>query len=211
MESVRSLPSGCWCVAFHQLDWTPKQRLAERFRVVAVKDVVSHERITGTAQAPANTSRRKRRQHGDMLDQRAASALRLVHLEEVSAAKQAPRSCRGGSRLTQLLTGLGRRAPERRELFPKAVQNTQPAIPLMLDETLVVQSLRTSRRRAACALADFAWQRDRLCQVAHVCFCVHWSRVMNPVRTGRITASTPWVKLCTAWWPEQRRSRCHGS
>ena len=89
--------------------------------------------------------RRRRRRPGDDLERRAARAEMLVHLGELSSARQALEGASVASGSNQSLAMLSDRLPILRDPIPEEVTHHVPSSPLELDE---------HRRSSICA---FCW------------------------------------------------------
>ena len=103
--------------------------------------------VTGT------TARcRRRRGKQDTIQARAARALGLVHMGELSNARQALEGdclAPGTEKTWKALTDEERRPPGVREPLDPFVAEVDPTVPLNLDIDVLFQSLRNSRRGAA--------------------------------------------------------------
>ena len=103
-------------------------------------------------QGSVNASRRRRRQRGDDVNRRAARALRLVQLGEVSSARQALEGAEVAPGTLDTLNQLrdeNRRPPVPRSPVPEDIVNARPDHPFSLDCEQFLLNLRSSKRGAA--------------------------------------------------------------
>ena len=100
----------------------------------------------------AARARRRRRSQDDDLERRVSRGQALVHLGELSSARQAlegAAEARGSQQTLSALSDPSKRPPLLRDLLPEEVANHVPRIPLDLDEDRFGKNLRSPRRGAA--------------------------------------------------------------
>ena len=129
--SCSCLCRGYFCTARHEE--LPKCRLEDRFGRFAGGQSVGVVNVSSldADMASVTTSRRRHRERQDDLDRR-APALHLVHLGEVSSARQAlegTSAALGTLRTLAAVTHPARRPPEARAYLDNIVMETHPVIP----------------------------------------------------------------------------------
>ena len=127
----------------------PKARLRERVSMFAEGDVVTLLQTSLDASIKGTTARcRRRRGQTDTIQARAARALGLVYMRELSNARQALEGEALAPGTEKVLTDEEKRRPVAREPVDPCVAEVDPAVPLDLDIDLLFQNVRNSRRGA---------------------------------------------------------------
>ena len=127
----------------------PKARLQERVSMFSAGDWLTLLETSLEASVTGTTARcRRRRGKQDTIQARAARALGLVHMGELSNARQALEGdslAPGTEKTWKALTDEERRPPGVREPLDPFVAEVDPTVPLNLDIDLLLQNLRNSR------------------------------------------------------------------
>ena len=119
----------------------PRKRLEERLRSFEAGEWESLvlQSIPGAEQAANASARRRRRERTGDVERRAARAVRLVQMGELSAGRQALEGAEvapGSRRTLDKLRDPVRRPPEPREPLPQAISSARPAQAFILDDDL---------------------------------------------------------------------------
>ena len=181
-----------------------KSKLRERFAQFASGqwDSLLEESVKG-AEEGSDLARRKRRREQDELVKRAARAEKLVHLGELSAARQALEGeavAPGTLRTQAALMDPSRRLPVPREPLPEDLNLFEPEEPFELDFDRFARNIRCAGRGAAGGPSGMTAEhlrpllendRDiaKLCDFASIMARGEVpDRIEPAVRLGRITA-----------------------
>ena len=178
-----------------------------------------------------NSAVRRRRRGSDEEAVRATRALSLVHMGELSAARQALEGASlapGNLATLGMLTDPARRPPVARRALSPEVLNAQRAEPLILDPVEFLTSLRKSHRGAAAGpsgmtsdhlfpVLENEGDSERLVEVASLLAVDRVpEEITDALRLGRLTAlSKPdggvrgivSVTFLGGWWHARSRSR----
>ena len=132
----------------------PKRKLQDRFEVFADGDWASllASSMVHASRAAQASSRRSRRQDTDNLESRAARAEALVHMGELSAARQALEGAAVAPGTRDTLNALQdpeRRPPVLRDPIPPDILHAAPAEQFSLDFDVFTRNIRSARRGAA--------------------------------------------------------------
>ena len=126
----------------------PKARLQERVSMFSAGDWLTLLETSLEASVTGTTARcRRRRGKQDTIQARAARALGLVHMGELSNARQALEGdslAPGTEKTWKALTDEERRPPGVREPLDPFVAEVDPTVPLNFDIDLFLQNLRNS-------------------------------------------------------------------
>ena len=140
------------------------------------------------------------------MDRRAARAISLVQMGELSSGRQALEGASLAPGSEQTLNSLRdpeRRPPRPRDPIPRDILEHQPAIPFELEEIQFVVNLRTSRRGAAAGPSGMTSDhlRPLLDHVrdSHLLFLLgdQWAKAQTPasvndaIRLGRVRCRNP--------------------
>ena len=131
-----------------------RNKLESRVRQFQEGDWISllRESVSCADVAHSSVVRRRRRRGPDEESARASRALSLVHMGELSAARQALEGASvapGNLATLGMLTDPTRRPPVPRRVLSQEVQHAQPAEPFTLDPLEFLICLRKARRGAA--------------------------------------------------------------
>ena len=130
----------------------PRHKLVHRFEMFSRGEWWDLIRASAACEQAAVGRRRRRRRPGDDLESRAARAEMLVHLGELSSARQALEGAAVAPGCNQTLTMLSdpaKRPPVLRDPIPDEVLHHVPSSLFELDEDRLLKNLRSARRGAA--------------------------------------------------------------
>ena len=148
--------------------------------------------------------RRRRRRPADDLERRAARAEMLVHLGELSSARQALEGVSvapGSDQTLAMLSDPAKRPPVLRDPIPEEVSRHVPSSPFELDEHRLLKNLRSARRGATGGPSGMTAEHLRILldntrdsrMFFRVCEKLAQGKVPDPIiaaiRVGRMTAS----------------------
>ena len=188
----------------------PRGGLVSRDKLVRRFDMFSRGEWSGLIEASAACDlqaavgrRRRRRRPGDDLERRAARAEMLVHLGELSSARQALEGASvapGSDQTLAMLSDPAKRPPVLRDPIPEEVSRHVPSSPFELDEHRLLRNLRSARRGAAGGPSGMTVEHLRILldntrdsrMFFRICEKLAQGKVPDPIiaaiRVGRMTA-----------------------
>ena len=130
-----------------------KKTLEARFQAFARGEWVQLLRVSSQCDEKAAVSRRRQgRRRGHEVERRVARAETLIHLGELSSARQALEGSElapGTMETLDILRDPRRRPPVPRAPLPAQMMDFQPEVPFQLDQQMFGRNLRSSKRGAA--------------------------------------------------------------
>ena len=142
-----------------------KKTLEARFQAFARGEWVQLLRISGQCDEKAAASRRRQgRRRGNEVERRVARVETLIHMGELSSARQALEGSElapGTMETLDILRDPRRRPPVPRAPLPAQMMDFQPEVPFQLDQQMFGRNLRSSKRGAAGGLSGMTTEHLR--------------------------------------------------